>query len=91
MTQGRPKGSAHRLRDNVIVRPPACPNCGCSIRHLGKKYLEQEHLGCTIDGHKYTHIVWRRTRCPCGQYLTVRVFENRDRMEPASARQKTSL
>lgn len=76
--QGRPRGAKTVDRDLVAVIPAACPRCHSTEREPYDKVREREISGRTVDGHPYTHVVWRKTRCRgCGQARTERHYECR--------------
>ncbi len=60
----------------TVVRPGRCL-CG-STRRTGYTSIVTRELNGAIDGHPYTHIVWKRTRCSdCGQTRVDLFHENR--------------
>jgi len=83
--RGRPKGATTKPREPVCFVPARCPSCQSTLRDpfREKPYKEMEEGGIAPDQQPYTHIVWRRTRCGgCGQWLTIRSYENRSGENP---------
>lgn len=75
---GRPPG---RTNDAVLQTTAAisrCPKCGSTERVPYYNRRERAIAGVTPEGHPYTHVVWRRTRCEnCGQVRDDRTYEQR--------------
>lgn len=65
---------------HVLVDVPsaACPKCKSTNRERYTSVRTMAIAGTLKDGTRYTHIVWRRTRCQnCGQRRIDRTHENR--------------
>ena len=76
--RGRPPGAKTEDRMVVSVIPAACPRCRSTSREPYDKVRERAIAGRTVDGHAYTHVVWRKTKCKaCGQARIERHYENR--------------
>jgi len=75
--KGRPAGALNLDRPIVVTLPPACPAClGTESESL--RIVTEQAIAGTIDGHVYTHVVWRNVRCKlCGQHFRVRSYEYR--------------
>lgn len=71
-----PKPKATRAI-KTVVRPGRCPKCE-STRRAGYTSIVTRDIAGTIDGHAYTHITWKRTKCrDCGQHRVDLFHENR--------------
>lgn len=81
--RGRPIGAKTQQRDVVLVLPAACVRCHSTEREPYDKVRERAITGRTTDGHIYTHVVWRKTRCrACGQARIERHYEFRHEKKP---------
>lgn len=77
-TPGRPAGSPNEQAVQTTVPISRCPKCGSTERVPYYNRRERAISGVTPDGHPYTHVVWRRTRCEnCGQVRDDRTYEQR--------------
>lgn len=77
-TPGRPKGKSTEPAPEVEASATRCPRCQSTVRGAYLSYRELHAGG--VDSRtrkKFTHTVWRRTRCECGQLRTDRLRENR--------------
>ncbi|MEM1063129.1 MAG: hypothetical protein AAF532_03555 [Planctomycetota bacterium] len=64
--RGRPKGAKTNPPDEMLVMPPACPECG-STEHNGYFNVRTHDLGGERGGRKYARVRWRDTHCAeCG-------------------------
>lgn len=76
--KGRPRGATNIPRPVVAAIPAACPTCGATESESLRIVVERPIAG-EINGHRYTHVVWRNVRCKmCGQHFRVRSYENRE-------------
>lgn len=76
---GRPEGSKNKSYDQATANPSRCRPCGSTERapYMGSP-VEHKITGVDLQGHHYTHVVFRRTKClNCGQVRTDRSYENR--------------
>ena len=79
----RTEGSKN-IQTIVIAQVSRCPGCGSTEREAYSNPTEVESGGVTGDGHTYTHVVHRSTKCKqCGQARRDRTFENRPVEKPA--------
>jgi hypothetical protein len=75
---GRPKGAKTGAYDQAETVATQCRKCGSSERVPYFGTTESRIAGQLPDGRRYTHVVWRRTRCAgCGQCRSDKTFENR--------------
>jgi len=75
---GRPKGTSNQSHPAAAARLSRCPKCQSTERGPYTRTTKQAHAGVDPDGHPYTHVVRRWTRClACGQSRIDRTYENR--------------
>lgn len=71
------KSPRQEVSIKVEMTPSRCPICGSTERSPYHGTIEREIAGTLVDGRSYTHVVWRRTTCVCGQQRIDRSYENR--------------
>lgn len=75
---GRPKGAKTTNSSQAEAVATQCPKCGSSSREPYYATITKAIAGVLADGRKYTHVVWRRTRCrDCSQQRVDKTFENK--------------
>ena len=74
---GRPAGQKTEKPPVVTIGASRCKKCDSTERGRYYRVEEKEISGRDPEGKPYTHVVWRWTRCVCGQVRVDRSFEFR--------------
>jgi hypothetical protein len=74
--RGRPVGSLNAEYLDAVAIPAVCPRCGSAdiVAVKGAPPIIRLMEGTLATGQPYAKVEWQRSRCECGQHVTVRKY-----------------